>query len=145
MGKKKVVICGSMYFVEQMSEWQKKLESLGFEVYTPVLFDFHKIRDEEGDLERFEEYKRRETKNHFEKVNIADILLILNYDKNGKRNYIGGNTFAEIAYAVALNLCHGKSIEIYTVNPLPEYVPYYEELHAWQVKQFNLEQLTNNE
>lgn len=136
MIKKKIVICGSMRFVEQMGEWQQKLESQGYEVYVPILFDFHKVRDEDGDLERFEEIKRKETKNHFEKVNNADILLILNYDKDEKKNYIGGNTFAEIAYAIALNLCHGKNIEIYTINPLPEDSPYYEELSAWRVKQW---------
>lgn len=82
-------------------------------------------------MEKFEEIKRRETKNHFEKVALADILLVLNYDKDGKKHYIGGNTFAEIVYAVALNLCHGRQIAIYTVNPLPTDVPYHEELRAW--------------
>lgn len=126
-----------MKFLAQMKEWQQKLESQGYEVYVPTLFDFHKIRDEDNDLKKFEESKRRETKNHFEKVKVADILLILNYDKNEKKNYIGGNTFAEIAYAVALNLCHNKNIEIYTINPLPKDSPYYEELHAWQIQQWN--------
>jgi len=95
--KKKVVICGSMRFIEQMKEWEERLAVQGYDVYTPTLFDFHTVRDKEGDLERFEEIKRRETKNHFEKVALADILLILNYDKDGKKHYIGGNTFAEIA------------------------------------------------
>ena len=137
MTRKKLVICGSMRFVDQMKEWQQKLESDGYEVYVPTLFDFHKVRDEDGDLERFEEIKRRETKNHFEKVGLADMLLVLNYDKDGKKNYIGGNTFAEISYAVGLNLCYGRNIEIYTVNPLPEDAPYHEELKAWRVRQWN--------
>ena len=105
-------------------------------MHVPNLVDFHKVRDKEGDLERFEEIKRRETKLHFEKVSGADMLLILNYDKNDKSNYIGGNTFAEIAYAVALNYCHGRDIEIYTMNPLPEDVPYAEELRAWKIRQW---------
>lgn len=137
MSKKKIVICGSMRFVDEMKEWRDRLESEGYEVETPTLFDFHKVRDEEKDLERFEEIKRKETKNHFDKVRGADVLLILNYDKDGKGNYIGGNTFAEITYAVALNLCHGRDIEIYTMNPLPEYVPYYEEMKAWGVRQWS--------
>lgn len=133
----KIVICGSMRFYKEMGEWQEKLEKRGFEVLTPTLFDFHKIRDEEGDLKRFEEYKRIETKKHFDKVRDADAILILNYDKDGKINYIGGNTFAEVAYAIALNYCHGKKIKIYTVNPLPKDVPYHEELSAWEVEQFD--------
>lgn len=131
MKKKTVVICGSMRFVGQMKDWKKRLQSQGYEVDVPTLFDFHKVRDGDGDLEKFEEIKRKESKKHFEKVKKADMLLILNYDKDGKKNYIGGNTFAEIAYAVALNYCHKKNIEMYTVNPLPKQSPYYEELSAW--------------
>ena len=82
MYKKKVVICGSMRFVDKMIEWRQRLESQGYSVDVPTLFDFHKIRDEEGDLERFEEYKRVETKKHFEKVDAGDIILILNYYKD---------------------------------------------------------------
>jgi|SRR3989344_7157873 len=143
MYKKKVVICGSMRFVDKMIEWRQRLESQGYSVDVPTLFDFHKIRDEEGDLERFEEYKRVETKKHFEKVDAGDIILILNYDKDGKKNYIGGNTFAEISYAMALKLCHGRDIEIYTVNPLPNDLPYSEELSAWMIRQWddNLERI----
>jgi len=139
MQKTKIVLCGSMKFVEQMKEWKDKLESKGYKVYTPTLFDFHKVRDEDGNLEEFENIKRRETKNHFEKVKMADILLILNYDKDGKINYIGGNTFAEISYAIALNLCHGKNIKIYTINPLPQNSHYFEELSAWGIKQWSKE------
>ena len=80
---------------------------------------------------------RVETKKHFDKIRDADAILILNYDKDGKINYIGGNTFAEIAYAIALNYCHGKKIKIYTVKPLPKDVPYHEELSAWGVKQLD--------
>jgi hypothetical protein len=145
--KKRIVICGSMRFVDKMLEWQQKLEQRRYEVYIPTPEDFHKVRDEEGDLERFEEIKRKETKVHFQKIrDYADILLVLNYDKDGKKNYIGGNTFAEIVYAHALNLLHGRNIDIYTLNPLPEYVPYHEELQAWKVKQWEdslLEHLTH--
>lgn len=137
MGRQKAVICGSMRFVNEMKEWRERLQERGCEVYVPTLTDFHVVRDNEGDLEKFEEIKRRETKKHFEKVSLADFLLVLNYDKDGKRNYIGGNTFAEISYAVALNYCHGKNIGIYTVNSLPEDSVFYEELSAWGVKQWN--------
>lgn len=137
--RKKVVICGSMRFINEMKKWQKKLESQGYEVEVPRLVDFHKVRDKDGDLEKFEEIKRRESRNHFEKIKAADVVLVLNYDKDGNKNYIGGNSFAEIAYAIALNFCHGRKIKIYTINPLPPEVPYYEELSAWQIGQWEAE------
>lgn len=133
---KKVVICGSMRFIDKMKEWKAKLESQGYKIEVPTLFDFHKVRDEKNDLQKFEEIKRKENKNHFEKVKLANILLILNYNKDGKKNYIGGNTFAEIAYAIALNYCHNKNIKIYTVNPLPRNSSYHEELQAWGIQQW---------
>ena len=136
-GTEKVTICGSMRFLDKMKSWKQKLESQGYEVFIPTPFDFHTVRDEEKDLERFEEIKRRETKHHFQRVELADVLIVLNYDKDGKKNYVGGNTFAEISYAVALNLCHGRSIRIYTINPLPEDSWCYEELHAWGIMQWH--------
>ncbi len=142
MEGKKIVVCGSMEFVDKMFEWKKKLEDIGYEVYIPTPTNFKRIRDEEGDLERFEQIKRRETKNHFEKIKLGDILLILNYDKNGRKNYIGGNTFAEIVYGIALNYCHGHNKKIYTINPLPEDSLYNEELKAWGIKHLsNIEEL----
>lgn len=130
-----------MKHAKKIIEWKKKLESQGFEVETPLMYskyngDFHAIRDVEGNLEEFERYKRIATKKHFQKIKESDILLVLNYDKNGIKNYIGGNTFAEIAYAYGLNICHNKNIEIYTVNPLPEDLPYSEELKAWKIRQW---------
>lgn len=125
-----------MKFLDKMIEWKTKLENAGYLVYIPTPVDFHVVRDNEGNLKKFEEIKRRETKFHFERVQEADALLILNYNKNGKENYIGGNTFAEISYAMGLNYCHGKSIKIFTVNPLPKDCPYYEELSAWQIQEW---------
>jgi len=133
----KIVISGSMKFLDSMLEWQEKLEQQGYEVEIPTPKDFHRVKDEEGDLERFNKIKLRETKIHFERIKNSDINLILNYDKDGKKNYIGGNTFAEIAYAMGLNLLHGKNIQIYTLNPLPTDLPYSEELIAWQIKQWD--------
>ena len=138
MGRQKIVICGSMRFMDEMKMWRDKFNRDGCDVYVPTLTDFHVVRGE-GDLEKFEEIKRRDCKEHFEKVSIADVLFVVNYDKNEKKNYIGGNTFAEISYAVALNYCHGKNIGIYTANPLPRDSSFSEELSAWGVKQWNKE------
>ncbi|MBU2104174.1 MAG: hypothetical protein KKF67_00145 [Nanoarchaeota archaeon] len=132
----KIVISGSMKFLNKMLEWKEKLEKQGYSVEIPTPEDFHRIRDEEGNLEKFNEIKRRETAIHFGRIKNSDICLILNYDKDGKRDYIGGNTFGEIAYAMGLKLCHGRNIKIYTVNPIPENLPYSEELIAWQIQQW---------
>ncbi len=49
-----------------------------------------------------------------EKVKNNDAVLVLNFEKNGQRNYIGGATFLEIFKAFDL----GKKIFLY--NPIPK-------------------------
>ena len=49
-----------------------------------------------------------------EVISNMDAVLVLNYDKNGQKNYIGGATFLEIYDAFRF----GK--KIFFVNDLPE-------------------------
>ena len=54
----------------------------------------------------------------------ADAVLVLNYDKNGIKNYIGANTFMEMGFAHILNQ------KIFVLNPLPEFEFYRTEIEA---------------
>ena len=47
----------------------------------------------------------------------ADTVLVLNIDKNGIENYVGGNTLMEIGFAHVLNQ------KIFMLNPIPQ-MPY---------------------
>lgn len=48
----------------------------------------------------------------------ADAILVMNLDKNGIKNYVGGNTLMEIGFAHVLNQ------KVFLLNPIPE-IPYY--------------------
>ncbi|TSC71814.1 MAG: hypothetical protein G01um101470_479 [Parcubacteria group bacterium Gr01-1014_70] len=48
----------------------------------------------------------------------ADAVLVMNFDKHGVKNYIGGNTLMEIGFA------HVLDQKIFLYNPIPE-IPYY--------------------
>ena len=48
----------------------------------------------------------------------ADAVLVINLDKHGIQNYIGGNTLMEIGFA------HVLDQKIFLLNPIPE-IPYY--------------------
>lgn len=63
---------------------------------------------------------------HFEKVDKADCILVLNYDKNEIANYIGGNTLIEMGVA-----CWLKK-PIYLYNPIPDQISYCEEIKGMQ-------------
>ena len=54
----------------------------------------------------------------------ADAILVLNLDKKGIQNYIGGNTLMEIGFAHVLNQ------KIFLYNPIPNIDLYKTEIEA---------------
>lgn len=90
------MISGSMQFLNEMEKCKELLEEKGFAVILPKEANRHSITPE-----HFNDYKRIVSKRYFDVIadtNTA-ILLVVNPDKNGIKNYIGANTFAEIAIA----------------------------------------------
>ena len=133
MNKKKIVICASASFEDEIVEWKKKLEKKGFEVLK------YPTKIKENLLTGYD----KEFSEHYNAINKADIVLALNLDKKGIRGYIGSAVFAEMAFALGLNKAFNKNIEVYYLNPIPkEKLPYSDELKLWQnlrwIKQFNL-------
>ena len=63
-------------------------------------------------------------KYHYDEiVNRSDAVLVLNFDKNGVENYIGGNTLMELGIAYI----HDK--KIFLLNPVPKMM-YTEEINS---------------
>lgn len=123
-----VTICGSMQFHKEMEEARDTLLDRGFRVHVPGEVDdlskneFYMDSDDERIEAKIEYDLIRE---HFRKVEIANAILILNYEKKGIPGYIGGNTFLEMGYAFGL----GK--KVYLLNPIPQ-MDYYTEMVAIQ-------------
>jgi hypothetical protein len=98
-----IAICGSMQFQQQMRNAKKGLEDAGHTVYVPKSIELmdtigyvHPTADEAKIQTKIEYDFIRE---HFRKIEKADVILVLNYDKKGVKNYIGGNTFLEMGLA----------------------------------------------
>ena len=124
-----ITICGSMKFHEEMRETRDALESQGHAVLLPKSIELmdtvgyvHPQDDEERITAKIEHDFIR---SHFKKVQDADAILVLNYDKKGIANYIGGNTFLEMGLAFWL----GK--KIFLLHPIPD-MDYKTEMHAMQ-------------
>ncbi len=132
----KITICGSIAFFDEMLAIKEKLQQLGHEVDLPPL----ETKDENGQTISIKEFmvkRKTETDNqswvwdrkeesirmHFEKIDWADVVLILNYSKKEIANYIGANTLIEMGLAFYL---HKK---IFLLNPIPE-ISYKEEILA---------------
>ena len=116
----KVTICGSINFAEEMLRIRDELERMGHEVFIPNSIKDFSIKND-GDARRFKanreryigELKPRYTMDHFKLVEKSDAILVVNMEKNGIDNYIGGATFAEVMLAFYL----GK--KIFLLNPVP--------------------------
>lgn len=122
--QKRIVICGSMSFYAEMMQQKHFLKDAGIDSVLPESDDpFIDSVHEEG----FQEVKRRASMRHIRRIRDQKTfgILIVNCDKYGISDYIGPNTFAEIAVAFA----HYKRVYLY--QSIPDF--YRDELVAWQV------------
>lgn len=122
----KIGIIGSMQFVEKMLETAERLKDLGHEaVISPLYYNLVGKNDEEKEKTKLDnKYNRDAIRGFWKEMQGADAVLVLNYDKNGVKNYIGANTFLEIGFA------HILGQKIFILNPLPEFEFYRTELEA---------------
>ncbi|NTU67065.1 MAG: hypothetical protein HGB08_04045 [Candidatus Moranbacteria bacterium] len=112
-------IIGSMQFTDKMVEYCDQLKKLGHDAFVT---DLHKSMIGKN-AEQIEEIKIHQKNNmdaireFWRAMQGADAVLVLNFDKNGIENYVGGNTLMEIGFAHVLNQ------KIFMLNPIPE-MPY---------------------
>lgn len=130
--RKTITICSSASFYRHAVDIQAELERRGFTVLIPYSAERMKER---GDfvvhktwLTDVADWDRKTDlmKRHFSKVMEGDCVLVLNYEKNGIPNYIGGNVLMEMALAF-----HHRKL-IYVLNPVTPVLPVYEEVMGMQ-------------
>ena len=109
----KITICGSMSHLEKIREIEKNLLKLGHQIFMPVDLGIDYLTISNKDYGQLKKEKNA-IKEHFEKIKKSDAILVCNFDKNGIKNYIGGNSFLEIGFAYIL----GK--RIFILNPIPK-------------------------
>ena len=117
----KIGVAGSMQFTEQMVVTCERLKKLGHEPFMSKFGDSYlgKTDDQIEKLKLKHKYNYDAIREFWEPMQKADALLVLNYDKHGIKNYIGGNAFLEMGFAHVLNQ------RIYLLHPIPK-MPYYE-------------------
>lgn len=109
-----IVLCGSMKIKDKIVEVGSSLENMGYNVLLPVecMQGLDKIIASRAHLDRIVNPEN-------------EIVLIVNDTKNGIENYIGPNSFAEIAFGFYFNK------KVYLLNDI--YEPYKDELVGWKV------------
>ena len=112
----KIFICCSKAFYDKIEPIKKKLEEKGHSIVLPNCHDCpeteYKIMDR--DVKEHAKWKGKMFKKSESQIKDIDAMLILNYEKNGIANYIGGATFLEMYDAFR----HDKPI--FMINPIPE-------------------------
>lgn len=122
----KIVICGSMKFSKEMVEVKRQLSKLGHEVVLPKNTEsIAEVKEGEAGEHLSRKIANDSIRAHYEEIKQSDAVLVLNYNKNGIKNYIGANTFLEMGYAHCLNK------KIYVLNNLPNQKYINDELHAF--------------
>ena len=123
-----ITICGSMSFAKEMLYCKELLEGkYGHSILVPEDTEgsaFGRVGPRQPAHER--KIQHGLIKKHFEKIDSADAILVLNLAKNGTEHYIGANTFLEMGIAFR------RGIPIFLLNPIPENPYIWDEAVAMQ-------------
>lgn len=116
----KIGVIGSMQYTEKMIEVRDELNKMGHEAFvTSLASPFVGRSDEEKEAIKIHQKQNCDAIREFWRLmQGADAVVVVNLDKNGVKNYIGGNTLLEIGFAHVLNQ------KVFIMNPIPE-IPYY--------------------
>jgi len=109
------VIC-SKKFYDQIPPIKDELEKSGHIISLPNCFDDPETEDRYRNLGTKEhaEWKATMLKHSTDVIENNDAVLVLNFEKNGMKNYVGGATFLEMYDAFRL------SKKIFLYNDIPE-------------------------
>jgi hypothetical protein len=129
-----ITICTSSSFYRQAVDLAEEFEKAGFNVLLP---DMAEAMKKANDFERtnFQPWLTDPAKyyvkgdlmhGHFDKVAAGDSVFVINDEKHGVQNYIGGNVLMEMALAFHL----GKPIFI--LNEVPEESSFKEEIYGME-------------
>lgn len=112
----KIFIICSKKFYDKVLEFKKKLEDSGHLIELPNSFNDPEaeIRIKNLNQEEHSKWKAKWLRHSAEVIENCDAVLVLNFEKNGIRNYVGGATFLEMYDAFRLNK------KIFLFNEIPE-------------------------
>jgi len=112
----KIFICCSKHLYDKIQPIRAKLEEAGHVITLPDSFDDPMKEEEMKKLSKEEHvrWKGEMLRLQEKKIKDVDALVIVNFEKHGQLNYIGGATFLEMFKAWEL----GK--KIFLMNTIPQ-------------------------
>ena len=141
----KITLCGSIAFYHDMERTRDLLLEQGHEVKIPELnieapkqfgggkkVYFGQYIEQCGGIDVFPagheiwHLKEGAIRDHFEKVDWCEAILVVNLEKRGIQGYVGGNTLIEIGVAFYLNK------KIFILHPVSSILTYKQEIMGMQ-------------
>lgn len=110
----KILLICSKSFYSKIPEVKKYLEQKGHNIYLPNCYDAPQTEAKYRGTDKHSEFKSKMFRKSEKTISDMDAVLVLNFDKNEYKNYIGGATFLEMYDAFRMN----KKIFLY--NDIPE-------------------------
>ncbi|MDB5259437.1 MAG: Maf-like protein [Candidatus Taylorbacteria bacterium] len=128
----KIYVLGSNAFIQEMVECRDKLRELGYDGWIHPEYELmakglgDKVKAERAARGEHAAIKRENNylKVHYAHILESDAVLFVNLEKNGKKNYIGGNVLIEMGQAYV------NDKKIFLLTEIPTYMPYADEIEA---------------
>ncbi len=128
----KIYVLGSNSFVKEMVDTKNKLIEIGLDAWIHQDYEDHVsgkkkafvnangIPGENADFKKAHDYINQ----HYKHILESDAIIIVNLEKKGVKNYIGGNCLMEIGMAYV------NKKKIFLSNDIPTESAYLDELIA---------------
>ena len=127
----KIYVLGSNSFVKEMVHYKNQLCALGHDGWIHQDYEDHvngkmqafiegALPGESAGFKRMRNYIRQ----HYDHILKSDAVLIVNLEKKGIKNYIGGNCLMEMGMAYVNNK------KIFLLNDIPVETSYLDEIKA---------------
>lgn len=119
---KKVVIAGSVKLQKEVNYWINFFESNNYEI-----LDYPRVIEESKFMELYPNIHLE----FLDNITKADMLFVMNEDKNGIVGYIGYEAYAELLFGLSQKLIYNKNIELVVFKMPSTNVGCYEEIDLW--------------
>jgi hypothetical protein len=122
----RIGIVGSMHYVEKMLEARDFLNQMGHSAFLSSLTAtlVGKSDEEKERIKTHQKNNNDAIRDFWRLMQGSDAILVMNFDRHGIKNYVGGGMFLEIGFAHVLNQ------KIFMLNPIPDIKFYQSEIEA---------------
>ena len=129
----KVYVLGSNYFIPEMVKCSEDLRSLGYAGWIHPDYEAFNKGEKQDIIKRAMNGEAAEMKianhylkQHYQHILDSDVILFVNGEKRGIKNYIGGNVLMEMSQAYV------NDRKIFLLYSIPEQSAYLDEIKAMQ-------------